>query len=142
MAKRAYDLMVLIDAEAPEERRSAILEEIKKQISSGDGELKGDADWGTRKLAYEIDHRANAYYHLFQLEAGVELLKQLEHMLSIDDAVIRFRVLRLPDGAPEKTPQRPEPPPPRHAEPGEEDQPPRRRSDRPEQDARSESSPV
>ena len=107
-AKAAYDLFVLIDAEAPEERRAQILEGVKKQIDAGEGALKGDADWGVRKLAYEIGHRSEAYYHLFQIEAGPELLKQLEHSLAIDDAVLRHRIIRLSRGAPE---QPPEPPP-------------------------------
>jgi small subunit ribosomal protein S6 len=138
MADRpAYDLMVLIDSEAPEERRDGILSDIKNQIAGGDGELKGDADWGTRRLAYEIDHRSEAYYHLFQLEAGPELLKQLEHSLSIDDAVLRHRFLKLPKGAPETTP-RPEAAP-RHVEAeGDEHGAPRRRSDRTERSERAE----
>lgn len=108
-AKAAYDLFVLIDADAPEERRAQILEGVKKQIDAGEGgALKGDADWGVRKLAYEIGHRSEAYYHLFQIEAGPELLKQLEHSLAIDDAVLRHRIIRLSRGAPE---QPPEPPP-------------------------------
>jgi small subunit ribosomal protein S6 len=107
--KSAYDLMVLIDPDIAEERRSAILSDIKRQIDSGDGELKGDADWGVRKLAYEIDHRPEAYYHLFQLEAAPELLSQLEHSLAIDDGVLRHRILRLPKGVPETTPKAPPP---------------------------------
>ena len=103
----AYDLFVLIDADAPEERRAQIVDDVKKQIAAGDGELKGDADWGVRKLAYEIDHRTEAYYHLFQLEAPAELLNQLEHSLAIDDAVLRHRVIRLPKGAPDRPPAEP-----------------------------------
>jgi small subunit ribosomal protein S6 len=138
--KPAYDLMVLIDSEAPEERRDGILGDIKNEISAGDGELKGDANWGTRRLAYEIDHRSEAYYHLFQLEAGAELLKQLEHSLSIDDAVLRHRFLKLPKGVPETTP-RPEPPS-RHAEgEGDDHGPPRRRPERSERPERAESQP-
>ena len=33
---RCYDLIVLLDPEAPEERRAAVLEQIKSQIESGD----------------------------------------------------------------------------------------------------------
>jgi small subunit ribosomal protein S6 len=116
----AYDLLVLIDADVPEDRRSQILDGVKKQIEAGEGALKGDADWGVRKLAYEIDHRPEAYYHLFQLEAGPELLKQLEHSLAIDDAVLRHRIIRLPRGAPEQPPKPPsasrQPPPAEEAE--------------------------
>jgi small subunit ribosomal protein S6 len=110
----AYDLFVLIDADAPEERREQILEAIKKQIDSGDGELKADVDWGVRKLAFEIAHRGDAYYHLFQLEARPELLNQLEHSLAIDDAVLRHRIIRLSKGVP-ASPPRPSPSTPRPA---------------------------
>ena len=111
----AYDLLVLIDADAPEERRAQILDAVKKQIDSGAGELKGDVDWGVRKLAFEIDHRGDAYYHLFQLESQPELLDQLGHSLTIDDAVLRHRIIRLPKGVPDRPP-RPSPSAPRPAQ--------------------------
>jgi small subunit ribosomal protein S6 len=114
--KPAYDLLVLIDANAPEERREQILTAIRKQIDSGEGELKSDVDWGVRKLAFEIEHRGDAYYHLFQLESAPELLKQLEHNLAIDDAVLRHRIIRLHKGV-QESPPRPSPSaPPRSAQ--------------------------
>jgi small subunit ribosomal protein S6 len=113
MANRpAYDLLVLIDADVPEERRSQILDAIRKQIG-GAGEVKSDVDWGVRKLAFEIAHRGDAYYHLFQFEAEGELLPQLEHNLAIDDAVLRHRIIRLPKGVPDKPPPNPGPSAPR-----------------------------
>jgi small subunit ribosomal protein S6 len=115
----AYDLLVLVDADAPEERRAQILDAIRKQIAAGEGELKSDVDWGVRKLAFEIAHRGDAYYHLFQLEAQPELLSQLEHSLAIDDAVLRHRIIRLPKGVPDKPPPSPSPSTPR-AQPVEE----------------------
>jgi len=115
----AYDLLVLIDADAPEERRTTVLDGIRKQISGG-GELKTDVEWGVRKLAFEIAHRGDAYYHLFQLEAQAELLTQLQHSLAIDDAVLRHRIIRLPKGVPDTPPPSPGPTTPRAAEPVDE----------------------
>jgi small subunit ribosomal protein S6 len=103
----AYDLLVLIDPEAPEERRTAIVEGLRKQIAAGEGTIKADVDWGVRKLAYEIRHHPEAHYHLFQLEASPELLKQLQHSLMIDDGVLRHRVIRLTKGAPDQPPPPP-----------------------------------
>ena len=102
-----YDLMVLLDPEAPEERRAQLIEQIRGQIQSGDASLKGDADWGMRRLAYEIDHRSEAQYHLFQFEASPDVLSSLDRSLSIEDAVLRFRTIRLPGEAPEQTPPAP-----------------------------------
>jgi small subunit ribosomal protein S6 len=103
----AYDLLVLLDPEAPEERRSSIVEGVRKQISGGDGALKGDADWGVRRLAFEIRHRPEAHYYLFQLEAAPELLQQIRHNLAIDDGVLRHRLIRLDKGVPDKPPTPP-----------------------------------
>jgi small subunit ribosomal protein S6 len=105
--KPNYDLMVLLDPEAPEERRAELIEQIRGQIQSGDATLKGDADWGMRRLAYEIDHRAEAQYHLFQFEASPDVLSRLDRSLSIEDAVLRFRTIRLEGEAPAETPQAP-----------------------------------
>jgi small subunit ribosomal protein S6 len=105
--KPNYDLMVLLDPEAPEERRAQLIEQIRAQIQSGDAALKGDADWGMRRLAYEIDHRTEAQYHLFQFEASPDVLRSLNRSLSIEDAVLRFRTIRLPGEAPDQTPQAP-----------------------------------
>jgi small subunit ribosomal protein S6 len=115
---RYYDLLVLLDPEAPEERRDELLAQIKRQIDSGDATLKGDADWGMRRLAFEIDHRREAQYHLFQFQAAADLLAQLDRSLSIEDGVLRHRIIRLPGEPPEITPK-----------PGEDV--PRRSDDRP-----------
>jgi small subunit ribosomal protein S6 len=105
--KASYDLMVLLDPEAAEDARTGVLDRIKNQIQSGDATLKGDADWGMRRLAYEIDHRGEAQYHLFQFEAAPDVLNELGRTLSIDDIVLRFRTIRLPGEAPEVTPPAP-----------------------------------
>jgi small subunit ribosomal protein S6 len=111
-----YDLFILLDPEAPEERRAAIVEQVKNQIDSGGATLKGDADWGMRRLSYEIDHRKEAQYHLFQFEGSREVLGQLHRSLSIDDSVLRHRIIRLPGEPPEKTPGPPEEAPRRTGE--------------------------
>ena len=100
-----YDLMILLDPEAPEERRAELVDQIKRQIDSGDATLKGDADWGMRRLSFEIDHRREAQYHLFQFQAGPDVLSQLDRSLSIEDGVLRHRIIRLPGEPPETTPK-------------------------------------
>ena len=95
-----YDLIVLIDPDAPEERRSGALSEIESLISSG-GSVVAAQEWGTRRMAYEIDHRPEAAYHLFQIEANNELLERLHHNLKIMDGVLRFRIIRARAGVPQ-----------------------------------------
>jgi small subunit ribosomal protein S6 len=114
----AYDLFVLLDLESPDERRAGVIDQVRRQIQER-GALKGDVDWGSRKLAYEIDHRGEAQYHLFQFEATPDLLSELDRSLSIDDAVIRHRIIRLPGAAPDTPPKPPAEEPRRTEERGD-----------------------
>jgi len=116
-----YDLMLLLDPTAPEERRNAAISEAESMISSG-GELVGSYDWGTRRMAYEIDHRPEAEYRLYQFNGDNPLLERLNQRLRITDAVLRFRIIKVKPG-------QPTPPPP-------DQQAARRRDDREPQDTK------
>jgi small subunit ribosomal protein S6 len=102
-----YDLTLILDGEAPEDRRSEILEGVRSAIEA-DGLLHGEHDWGGRRLAYEIDHRGDGHYHLLQLEGSADLLERLDRMLKITDGVLRFRFIRLRAGASQTEPAQPE----------------------------------
>ena len=116
-----YDLMLLVDPNAPEERRNAAVSEAESLIGSG-GELVSSHDWGQRRMAYEIDHRPEAEYRLYQFNGDNALLERLNQRLRINDAVLRFRIIKAKPG-------QPLPPPP-------EQQSARRRDDREAQDTR------
>ena len=116
-----YDLMLLLDPTAPEERRDAAISEAESMINSG-GELVSSHDWGTRRMAYEIDHRPEADYRLYQFNGDNTLLERLNQRLRITDAVLRFRIIKVKPG-------QPTPPPP-------DQQAPRRRDDREPQDTK------
>jgi small subunit ribosomal protein S6 len=95
-----YDLMLLLDPNAPQERHEQVLGEVQSAIESN-GTVVGRHDWGMRRMAYEIDHRPEAAYHLFQFETGDgSLLERLKNNLRIADGVLRFRIIRLKPGTP------------------------------------------
>ena len=96
--KPIYDLVLLLDPGADDERRAKIVADARAAISAA-GELLGDQAWGTRPLAYEIDHREAADYHLLQFSGPASLIDALEHSLRITDGVIRYRVIKLPAGS-------------------------------------------
>lgn len=103
-----YDLMLMLDPNVSEERRAEIVSAVQSMIESS-GKIVGSHDWGMRRLAYEIDHRADAGYHLFQFEGPAELLERLDHSLKITDGVMRFRTIRLKPGSPLPRPPRADP---------------------------------
>jgi small subunit ribosomal protein S6 len=112
-----YDLMLMLDPNAPEGRGEQILADVRATIEAG-GTMLGEHDWGVRKMTFEIRHVPEAHYELFQFEGDNTLLERLTHMLKITDGVLRFRIIRERAGAPA-------PPTPRPAEPRSREREPR-----------------
>ena len=103
-----YDLMLLLDPEAEEERRTNILASLE-QIIDRQGAVVSRHDWGLRPTATEVLHpgsplevrkRGDADYHLLQFQGTPDLLTQLNHALKITDGVSRFRIIKLRKGTP------------------------------------------
>jgi small subunit ribosomal protein S6 len=117
MAARLYDLTLLLDPNAPDDRHREILGNVNSAIE-GKGKLVGQHDWGMRRLAFEMDHRTDAAYHLFQFEGGSDLLEQLNNTLRITDGVLRHRIIKVKPGTP--PPPTPRPETPRSARPADE----------------------
>jgi small subunit ribosomal protein S6 len=110
MAKTStvYDLMLLLSASAEEERRAKILADTEAAITAAGGSVERNANWGSRPMTYRINHQGDAEYHLLQFTGPASLLESLSHTLRIDDAVLRFRIIKVLPG----TPAAPDSPPP------------------------------
>ena len=109
MAKPAplYDLTLLLSTSAPEDGRAKILADVETAIADGGGAIERNDDWGTRPLAYQIEHQADAEYHLLQFTGPPALLETLSHNLKITDGVVRFRIIKVLPGTPPPPEQRP-----------------------------------
>jgi small subunit ribosomal protein S6 len=94
-----YDLVLLLDTQADDERREQLLNNVQTAIENG-GEVVGRHDWGVRPTVYEVQKRPDADYHLFQFHGDNALLEQLDHTLKITDGVLRFRIIKLRAGTP------------------------------------------
>ena len=106
---RLYDLMLLLDSSAPEDRQREMIAEVESMLSSG-GTIVSAHDWGVRRTTFEIDHRPEAAYHLYQFESESDLLDRLNHSLKIMDGVLRYRIIRQEAGSP-PVPPSPDPAP-------------------------------
>jgi small subunit ribosomal protein S6 len=91
--------MLLLDVAVPDEARAKIVADTKRTIETS-GTLIGHHDWGQRSMAYEIEHRAQAEYHLIQFHTRPDLLATLGHTLRITDGVVRHRFIKLAPGTP------------------------------------------
>ena len=97
---RLYDLMLVLSMTAEDERRAKIVSDVESQITSAGGAVERQDDWHTRPLTYEIRHQTEGEYHLFQFTGPTALLESISHNLRIDDAVLRFRIIKVIPGTP------------------------------------------
>lgn len=95
-----YDLMLLLDSAAEEDQRTKILTDVEGIIGRG-GTLAARNDYGRRGLAYEIEKKTDAEYHLLQFQAPTEVVSALDRQLRITDGVLRHRIIKLRPGTPD-----------------------------------------
>ncbi|MBI5310001.1 MAG: 30S ribosomal protein S6 [Actinobacteria bacterium] len=97
MSNRTYDLVVLLDADAPTDTRTKIVSDAQALIAQA-GEVKANKDWGTRQLPYLIDHHEQAAYHVFQFESDPQAISKLDRGLKLTEGVLRFRIFETEPG--------------------------------------------
>jgi small subunit ribosomal protein S6 len=92
----AYEILLMLDPELPEERQTEIVTRARALIEKGGGTWDGHDVWGRRKLAYEIDHKPEGTYHLLTFAAEPETLAEASRVLRITDGVMRHLAVRRP----------------------------------------------
>jgi small subunit ribosomal protein S6 len=86
---RHYEIVLLIHPDQSEQV-PAMLERYKGLITTGGGTIHRVEDWGRRQLAYQINKLAKAHYLCLNIEAGQEVMGELEHAFRFNDAVLRY----------------------------------------------------
>jgi small subunit ribosomal protein S6 len=94
-----YEILLMLDPEAPEERHDEIIARTRELVEKGGGAWLSHDPWGRRRLAYEIDHKADGVYHLLRFDAEPATLDEITRVLKITDGVMRHMATRRPKGS-------------------------------------------
>lgn len=90
---RKYEAVFIFAPSVDEETRNGVIEKFKGIIETN-GSLIGIDEWGSRKLAYEINDLTEGYYILLNLEAESEVIDELTRVTKITDGIIRHMIVR------------------------------------------------
>src|SRR5215471_2653739 len=90
----------MLDPDLPEERQTEIVTRAREAIERDGGTWDKHDPWGRRRLAYEIDHKAEGAYHLLHFTSEPETLDEVSRVLRIDDGVMRHMATRRIKGSP------------------------------------------
>ena len=90
----SYELLYILNNELSDEAKGAVVEKLNAVVTDNGGTIDGIDKWGTRKLAYPIDYKTEGYYVLVNFTAPATLPDELERVMRITDAVIRFLIVK------------------------------------------------
>ena len=105
---RHYEVMVILDPSLEERTVAPSLDTYLNVIRTAGGSVEKTDVWGRRRLAYEINKKAEGIYAVIDLQATPAAVAELDRQLRLNESVLRTKVIR-PECA-ELTPVRPDQP--------------------------------
>jgi small subunit ribosomal protein S6 len=91
---RHYEVMVILDASLEERTVGPSLDTYLNVIRNAGGSVEKLDVWGRRRLAYEIDKKAEGIYAVIDLQASPEAVAELDRQLRLNESILRTKVLR------------------------------------------------
>lgn len=92
MAK--YEMLYLLNNDATDEAKNAEIEKYENVVKSMNGAVVSTDKWGTKKLAYPIKFKNEAYYVLMTFEADGQVVNELDRVAGIDSEVLRRMITK------------------------------------------------
>ncbi|AWB90429.1 30S ribosomal protein S6 [Homoserinimonas hongtaonis] len=89
-----YELMVILDPEIDERTVAPSLDKFLNVIRNDGGTIDKVDVWGKRRLAYEINKKAEGIYAVVEMTANASATVELDRQLKLSEAVMRTKVLR------------------------------------------------
>lgn len=90
---RKYEALLILVPNLEEEARNQLLDRFKGIVEK-DGTITNIDEWGTRKLAYEINNYKEGYYVVMNFETTQDVVKELDRVSRISDSVMRHMIIR------------------------------------------------
>lgn len=93
MAK--YEMLVMLNNESEEATKEATLAKLEGIITAKGGSVVSTDKWGTKKTAYPVNFKKEAYYVLITFEGNGDACKELVRVTGIDAEVLRQTIIKI-----------------------------------------------
>lgn len=91
---RRYEMMLILDPDIEERTVAPSLDKYLSVVTTAGGSIDKVDIWGRRRLAYEIQKKAEGIYAVVDFTAEPATAKELDRQLGLNEAVLRTKVLR------------------------------------------------
>jgi small subunit ribosomal protein S6 len=86
--------MVILDPDLEERTVAPSLDTYLNVVRKDGGTVEKVDVWGRRRLAYEVNKNAEGIYAVIELQAEPATVKELDRQLSLNESVLRTKVIR------------------------------------------------
>jgi small subunit ribosomal protein S6 len=86
--------MVILDPDLEERTVAPSLDTYLNVVRKDGGSVEKVDVWGRRRLAYEIIKKTEGIYAVIELQAEPATVKELDRQLSLNESVLRTKVIR------------------------------------------------
>ena len=91
---RNYELMIILDPEVDERTVAPSLDKLLQVVKTGGGSIDKVDIWGKRRLAFEINKKAEGIYAVVDMTTNPALAQELDRQLGLNESVMRTKLLR------------------------------------------------
>ena len=94
---RAYELMVIVDADVDDTGQKAVIDRIGELVDADGGKIATTDHWGKRRYAYPINKKLEGVYTVLEIVTPASNLDATDRFLRLADDVVRHKIIRLPE---------------------------------------------
>jgi len=89
--------MVIIDRDVPDADIDDVMTRTAGMVTEEGGTIASTDNWGRRRFAYEINHKSEGTYVVWEVVSETSGLPVTERQLRLADDIVRHKLFRLPD---------------------------------------------
>lgn len=93
-----YELMLILSPKLTDKDIEKTMGEIKETLKENSCEIFAEDTWGKRDLAYKILTHSTGYYVVINFEGEPEGLPVIHKDLRIQAGLLRYLLIKIPDG--------------------------------------------
>jgi small subunit ribosomal protein S6 len=90
-----YEHVVVTRPDISTQQVDALVEDITKIVTDGQGKVGKSEYWGLRNLAYPIKKSRKAHYSLLNIDAPGPVIHEIERRHRINEDVLRFLTVKV-----------------------------------------------
>lgn len=94
---RKYELLLILNPDLTAEDKTALIADIKEELTSGQVKIAGEDDWWAKTLAYKIKWSKIGHYLLLNLESDWSKFFEITKSFNIKKDIWRHMFVRLED---------------------------------------------